>query len=218
MTRKIFWDDPYLTSLATTVVAVSGDEVQVAETIFFAFSGGQERDHGSIGGHEVIDARWDGSSLIYTLPTGHGLEAGDSVEMVIDAERRSRLRRLHMATEIVLELLTQDDPAMSKVGAHIGADRSRIDFRCEESLAPRLARIGEAANSMVAADLEVVSAFSDEATERRYWEIADFARVPCSGTHPERTGEIGPIVLRRRNPGKGKERVEVALADPVTSR
>ena len=216
MTRKVFWDDPYLTSLRTTLVDVADDEVQVAETILFAFSGGQERDHGSIGGQEVIDAHWDGPNLVYTLPTGHGLVAGYAVVVVIDSERRSRLRRLHMATEIVLELLTQDDPSLSKVGAHIGADRARIDFACDESLAPRLGRFEEAANSMISADLEITSAFSDEAAERRYWEIPDFARVPCSGTHPRRTGEIGLIRLRRANPGRGKERVEVTLADATT--
>lgn len=212
MTRKIFWDDPYRTSLATTVVAVSATDVTVAETIFFGFSGGQESDRGSIGGHEVVEARWNGSDLVYSLAPDHGLAPGDAVDVEIDAKRRSRLRRLHMATEMVLELFTQEDSSLVKVGAHIGADRARIDFLCDESLAPRLDRMEVAVNVMIGADLEIISAFSDESAERRFWEIADFARVPCSGTHPERTGEIGPVTLRRRNPGKGKERVEITLA------
>ena len=62
------------------------------------------------------------------------------------------------------------------------------------------------------ADLPIVSAFADEAAERRYWEIAGFARVPCGGTHPRRTGEIGEVVLKRRNVGRGIERIEVRLA------
>lgn len=212
MTRKVFWEDPYRTALATTVVAVAGADVTVAETIFFGFSGGQESDRGSIGGHEVVVARWDGGDLVYTLAPDHGLAPGDAVDMEIDGSRRAALRRLHMATEIVLELLTQEDPTLVKVGAHIGADRARIDFAADESLTPRLGRIAKAVNSMIADDLEVISAFSDELAERRFWEIEGFALVPCSGTHPERTGEIGPVTLRRRNPGKGKERVEIALA------
>lgn len=217
MTNRVFWDDPYRTSLATTVVAVSGIDVTVAESVFFAFSGGQESDRGWIGGHEVVEARWDGGDLVYSLAPDHGLAPGDAVDMEIDAERRSRLRRLHMATEIVLELLTQDDLSLVKVGAHIGSTKARIDFACDESLAPRLGHFEKAANSMITADLEITSAFSDEAAERRYWEIPDFARVPCSGTHPRRTGEVGLIRLRRANPGRGKERVEVTLADPVTA-
>ena len=43
----------------------------------------------------------------------------------------------------------------------------------------------------------------------RYWEIEGFARVPCGGTHLKRTGEVGNIALKRKNIGKGKERIEV---------
>jgi len=35
--------------------------------------------------------------------------------------------------------------------------------------------------------------------------------VPCGGTHVRRTGEIGPILLKRDNIGRGKERVEIRL-------
>ena len=65
---------------------------------------------------------------------------------------------------------------------------------------------------LVAADHAIISAFSDEANERRYWEIPDFSRVPCGGTHLRRTGEIGEIALKRKNIGKGKERIEVYVS------
>ena len=55
--------------------------------------------------------------------------------------------------------------------------------------------------------------FSDEANQGRYWEIEGFARVPCGGTHLKRTGEIGPVTLKRVNIGKGKERIEIRVAD-----
>lgn len=63
----------------------------------------------------------------------------------------------------------------------------------------------------VGRDLPVVSAFSDEATEQRYWEIEGLARVPCGGTHVRRSGEVGDVRLRRNNIGKGKERIEIVL-------
>ena len=49
MVKKIFWQDPYLTELNTTVHSVAGNQVTLNETIFYAFSGGQESDAGSIG-------------------------------------------------------------------------------------------------------------------------------------------------------------------------
>lgn len=48
MTHKTFWDDPYLTSLHTTITNVTGNDVSVAATIIYAFSGGQERDYGTL--------------------------------------------------------------------------------------------------------------------------------------------------------------------------
>lgn len=102
MLRKIFWDDPYLTSLATHIAGVDGDSVMPEETIFYAFSGGQESDFGTIGGHEVLSAQKIGADIHYTLPPAHGLLAGDPVTVLIDWDRRYRLMRLHFAAEIIL--------------------------------------------------------------------------------------------------------------------
>lgn len=55
--EKIFWSDPYLTKLATQVTSVEGDTITLEKTIFYALSGGQESDHGTIGSHPVLEAR-----------------------------------------------------------------------------------------------------------------------------------------------------------------
>lgn len=212
MTRKLFWQDPYLTRLETRIRGVDGRDVTLAETIFYAFSGGQESDAGSIGGHEVHAARKAGPEIIYTLDEGHGLRPGDAVTVLIDWERRYRLMRLHFAAELILELVYRSLEGVEKIGAHIAADKARIDFLWPESVAPQLPRLAAEAATIVAANREIVSAFSDEAWQQRYWEVPGFARVPCGGTHLRRTGEVGAIALKRRNVGKGKERIEVHVA------
>ncbi|HYF62110.1 MAG TPA: alanyl-tRNA editing protein, partial [Herpetosiphonaceae bacterium] len=206
MTRKRFWDDPYLTTLDTVVADVSGDDVTVAETILYAFSGGQESDAGTIGGRAVLAARKEGLDIVYTLDRADGLAPGDAVRQELDWPRRYALMRLHFAAELVLELATRQSPGIEKIGAHIAADKARIDFLWERSLAAALPDLADAANALIAADHPIASAFSDEAAQRRYWEIAGFARVPCGGTHLRRTGEVGPLALRRKNVGKHKER------------
>lgn len=211
MTRKVFWSDPYQVSLETAVKAVSGADITLSETIFFAFSGGQESDTGSIAGRTVLSARKNGLEIVYTLPEGHGLLAGDRVLVEIDWGRRYRLMRLHFAAELVLELFYRRLAGVNKVGAHIAPDKARIDFAWPESIAPLLAQIESAANAIISADLEIRTAFDDEANERRYWEIEGFSRVPCGGTHVRRTGEIGAIRLKRNNRGRGNERVEIYL-------
>ena len=39
MTQKLFWQNPYQTHLETHITRVDGNDVTVAETIFYAFSG-----------------------------------------------------------------------------------------------------------------------------------------------------------------------------------
>ena len=212
MTIKLFWQDPYLTQLKTRITRVDGTDVSVAETIFYAFSGGQESDHGAIGGHPVMQARKDGKEIIYTLEDGHGLKVGDPVTMTIDWERRYRLMRLHFAAELVLELAYQNLKGIEKIGAHIAQDKARVDFIWPQSIAPSFPLLEGEANRIVRENRAILSAYSDEENERRYWEVAGFARVPCGGTHLKRTGEVGTIKLKRDNIGKGKERILVTVS------
>ncbi len=212
MTRKVFWEDPYQTRLVTTITRARGAEVTVEATIFYAFAGGQERDTGTIGGLPVLDARKDGLEIFYTLGESHRLRPGDPVTILIDWERRYRLMRLHFAAEIVLELAYQNLRAIEKIGAHIAEDKARIDFAWSESIAGALPMLEAKANALVEADHPIISRFTDAANERRCWEIAGFAQVACGGTHLRRTGEVGRLTLKRKNIGRGKERVEIYAA------
>ncbi len=211
MTRKVFWEDPYQTTHRTLVASVDGVDITVQSTIYYAFSGGQESDQGTIGGYPVLSARKEGLELVYTLPESHGLSTGEPVQMDIDWNRRYRLMRLHFAAELVLELVYRSLGGAGKVGAHIAQEKARIDFAWPESLTPWLPALSAETHRIIEANLEIRSAFEDAPTERRYWEIDGFARVPCGGTHPRRTGEVGPIRLRRNNIGRAKERVEIYL-------
>lgn len=211
--EKVFWRDPYLTELEATVSEVRGDDVTLDRTVAFAFSGGQASDAGTIGGFEILDARTDGLEIVYTLPPGHGLAPGDPVTARIDWPTRYRLMRLHFAAELVLELVTQHFPAAEKLGANISPDRARIDFAWNGNISDAFPLLEPELSRLIAEDLGIESAFSDEATQQRYWRIEGFAQVPCGGTHPRRTGEVGAVRLRRSNPGAGKERIEITLAE-----
>jgi len=216
--EKVFWTDPYLTALDATVVRVDGATVTLDRTVFFPESGGQESDAGTIAGRPVLEARKQGHEILYTLPEDHGLQSDDPVRVEIDWDRRYRLMRLHFAAGIVLELVYATFPGIEKTGAHISADKARIDFALEESIAASLPDLQAKTEAIIAADHDITSTFSDEGDERRFWKIPDFAAVPCGGTHLKRTGEVGAIRLKRKNPGKGKERIEVVLASEPQER
>lgn len=212
MSSKVFWTDPYQSALSTRVASVAGADITLDATIFFAFSGGQESDYGSIAARPVLSAQKRGLEIVYTLADGHGLVVGQAVQVEIDWQRRYRLMRLHFAAELVLELFYKALPGVNKLGAHIAQDKARIDFAWPESLSSLLAQIESQANAIIAADLEIQTGFDEVANERRYWAIDGFSRVPCGGTHVRRTGEIGAITLKRNNRGRGNERVEIYLA------
>ena len=212
MTEKVFWQDPYRTALDACITGVDGNDVTVDRTIFYALSGGQESDRGTFGTVPVLTARRQDKEIVYTLADGHGLAPGDAVAMTIDWARRYRLMRLHFAAELVLELAYRKLDPITKIGAHIAEDKARIDFAWDRNIAAHFPDLEQEANAVVAADHAIVSAFSDEAAERRYWQIPGFARVPCGGTHLRRSGEVGTIALKRKNIGKGKERIEITVA------
>ena len=209
MTKKLFWKDPYLTVFETVVESVAGNSITLRETIFFAFSGGQESDTGTIGEYPVIEARKSGPGILYVLPEGHELKPGDKVRIEIDWDRRYRLMRLHFAAELILELVYRELDNVEKIGAHISPDKARIDFHWTENISPLFPKLISKAQFLIDQDLEIISAYSNEGSQQRYWEIPAFARVPCGGTHLKCTGEVGKIALKRKNIGKGKERIEV---------
>ena len=213
MTRKFFWQNPYQSELETVITSLNGNVITVSDTIFYAFAGGQESDRGTIGDVNVIQAEKEDTEIFYTLPENHDFQVGDSVLMTIDWKRRYQLMRLHFAAEIILELAYQNLEGIEKIGAHIAEDKSRIDFLWDESIKQAFPMLEEKAEEIILANYDIISDFSDKETERRFWQIEGFAKVACGGTHLRQTGEVGKVQLKRKNIGKGKERIEIYLVD-----
>jgi len=213
MTKKTFWADPYQTIIETRINSVNGQVITVEETIFFAFSGGQESDTGTIGGYQVIEARKVGQEIEYVLPENHKIKKDDKVKIQINWERRYNLMRLHFAAELILEIAYKKLKGSEKIGAHIAEDKARIDFKWPMSISALLPEIATEAESIIKKDQKIISNFSDEQNEKRYWAIEGVAKVPCGGTHLKNAGEVGSIRLKRKNIGKGKERIEIFLQE-----
>lgn len=211
--RKVFWDDPYQTILTTRVAAVNDNCLLFDETIAFSFSGGQESDKVMINQLAVLHSEIVDHQIYYTLPADHGLVVGDSITMAIDWLRRYRLMRLHFAAELVLELVIRI-LTVEKIGAHIGESKARIDFVSPQNISVVFAELLAQYSAIIDSDLPILTGFSDEATQRRFWQIAGFAKVPCGGTHVKSTKEVGMISLKRVNIGAGKERIDITLTSP----
>jgi len=211
--ERAFWSNPYLANLDAQVLSIEGRDVMISPTIFFAESGGQESDQGTINHIEVSQARIVDDQIIYRLAADPDFAVGDQVKVEIDWPRRYALMRLHFAAEIVLELFYKKFPALEKIGAHIGQSKARIDFFFEGNISQHFPEIEQSVEQLVAADLPIESRFTDVQRLRRCWYIEGFSQVPCGGTHLRRTKEVGRIRLKRNNIGAQKERVEIYLLD-----
>lgn len=208
--KKVFWENPYQQSLTTKVVSVTDNRVLLEETIVFSFSGGQESDKGFINGKPILDSFIEGTLIYYTLEEDHGLSPGDMVLVEIDWPRRYRLMRLHFAAELILELVTKK-LNLEKIGAHISETKARIDFVYDKNISSIFEGILAEYNDIIRQDKIIKTDFSDIDSQRRYWEIEGFSKVPCGGTHVKSTTEVGFVALKRKNIGNSKERIEISL-------
>jgi alanyl-tRNA synthetase len=86
-----------------------------------------------------------------------------------------------------------------------------VDFFWQGNISQTFGLLQVEIQKLLNRNLLIKSALSDPENEIRYWEIDNFARVPCGGTHIKRTGEVGELLLKRNNIGKGKERIEIYL-------
>jgi Ser-tRNA(Ala) deacylase AlaX len=208
--KKVFWENPYQTTLTTRVISVDGNKILLAETIAYSFAGGQESDKAFINDMPILNSKIENNLIYYTLPDDHGLQVGDTVTMTIDWQRRLRLMRLHFAAELILEIVTQNY-YFEKVGAHIAEHKARIDFKSDANISVHFPEILTRFNAIIDANLPIERGYSDIAHQRRYWKIEGFAQVPCGGTHVNTTAEVGHVTLKREKPGRGLERIEIKL-------
>jgi Ser-tRNA(Ala) deacylase AlaX len=229
MTHFLFWDDPYLTALDTTVLAVDGNQVILKDTIAYAEAGGQESDRAKINHLAILESILDPEKrfITYTLPEKHNLEPGTPVRMEIDWARRYRLMRLHFACELILVLMNRhfgkkkqgeelqpeeiDHVGIEKVGAHMAEDKARVDFQLSENIEVYFPMLQSAFKAIIDADLPIKTGYMHPEHRIRYWRIEGLATVPCGGTHVKTTSEIGNVHLRRKRANKGVERIYITL-------
>jgi misacylated tRNA(Ala) deacylase len=216
MTEFLFRDDSYLKSLDATVTEVTPEGgIVLDRTIFYAASGGQPGDVGSLSrgaDHVTIGAtvhpEGDKARIVHFPAEGQiPLAAGQQVTANIDWDRRYRLMRMHTA----LHLLSVVFP-FPVTGGSVGEDKGRLDFDMPEVPAD-IAALETQLNRMVAGNHAVTAGWiiDDEMAANanliktmkvkppmgqgrvRLIRIGDVDLQPCGGTHVRNTSEIGPL-------------------------
>lgn len=212
------------TSIAALVVngkeydtAAKNAEVEIflEQTPFYAESGGQVGDTGLIVSRKgeacVLDTKCMISGVIsHKAKIKEGmLSVGDSVEAVVDAERRLSIARHHTATHLLQYVLRQAlGDHVKQSGSLVTPDKLRFDFTHFMDIEDQeLNRIEELVNKKVlenssveiyklnlqqALDKGVLAFFGEKYGEKvRVLDIGGYSRELCGGIHIKATGEIG---------------------------
>ncbi len=213
--KKLFWDDPYATECTAKVTHIDGRTVKLDQSIFYAFSGGQASDEGTIGNIKVITAIKQGAKediidIEYELESDPLFKVGDVVEVKINEVRRQTLRRLHSAAHLVYYVVKEKLGELKVIGSNVSIEKARMDYEYPEPVTSLIADIEEKANNIIKENRPIVMKYDENKADLRWWTCGEW-KMPCGGTHCTSTGEIGPLKLKRANIGKGKERIEMLL-------
>ena len=235
-TECLFRDDSYLRSCEARVVAITEQGgVVLDRTVFYASSGGQPGDSGTL--TSADGAQVPIPTAVYTdaakseiahipAPGAPALKVGDAVTAAIDWDKRHARMRMHTA----LHLLSAALP-YAVTGGSVGESESRLDFDIPEAGLDKDA-ITARVNEMIASDAAVSSRWISDAEleanpglvktmsvkppmgtgQVRLIEIAGLDLQPCGGTHVRSTAEIGAVrVTQIEKKGKQNRRVRLAL-------
>ena len=202
----LYYEDPYIKEANAKVIKIEDNLVWLDKTIFYAEKGGQESDTGWINNIRVIDVR--SSDYAHVLERNPDFSVDDIVHLKLDWDRRYKIMRLHSALHLVYFVVKELIGDLKVIGSHVGPDKARIDYAFEGSIGKYLPEIQERVNEIIREDREII--VYEKEPSWRIWKMGDW-EDPCAGTHVRRTGEIGEVKLKRRNLGRGKERIEVYL-------
>jgi alanyl-tRNA synthetase len=218
--EKLFWNDPYQTECTATVTSIDGNTIKLDQSIFYAFSGGQESDTGTIAGISVIQATKEGDKeniidITYELKTKPTFSVGDTVKVKIDKEKRAQLRKLHSVAHVMYYFVIEKLGKLKIVGSNITSTKARMDFIYDKPINEILPEIETNLNTFLTENHAITSTQDENKPDLRWWKCEEWA-MPCGGTHVKSTKEIGVIKLKRKNIGAGKERIEVSIVQELT--
>lgn len=232
-------------TVETTVAAIiqNGERVEridsgeaqlvLVETPFYAESGGQIADAGTIqsdtGKVAVRDVQKapNGQNLHQVEVVEGTLAVGDTVTALVTRDLRKATIKNHTATHLLHKALKEVlGEHVNQAGSYVGPDRLRFDFSHFGQVTPEeLAEIERKVNEQIWQDIAVqIGEYSlDEAKQMgamalfgekygdvvRVVRVGDYSLELCGGCHVARTSEIGLFKIESESGiGAGTRRIE----------
>jgi misacylated tRNA(Ala) deacylase len=236
VTEELFSVEAYARTCEATVTAVTDGGVVLDRTVFYARSGGQPGDTGTLrwegGEGRVADTVKRGGMLMHVVDD-KAPAAGTAVVADIDWDRRHTLMRTHTALHALSAIVFRDYGA-KVTGGNMEPGAARMDFELE-SITPEFGReVEEKLNAELSADRPVkvtflarevaladpdlirtkVNLIPEAVDPIRVIEIEGLDKQADGGTHVRSTGEVGAVrVAKTENKGKAFKRMRIELVD-----
>jgi alanyl-tRNA synthetase len=210
---KLYEQNPYLNKFNAVIKNIEENCIELDRTAFYPGGGGQANDVGEINSVEVIEAKKMNDTIYHVVESILPFSVGIEVKCELDWERRYSIMKLHSAAHIMEYFLWNRLGNLERSGSYVDENKDRSDYFYEGRLPTEdLKKIEEKTNSFLLEAHDIIIMTEPEYPEIRIWKCSGI-EVKCAGTHVRNTKEIGRIKLKRRNPGKGKERIETTLQD-----
>jgi len=220
-------------------------EVVLDRTPFYAEGGGQIGDRGALrepgGGSDlfaVTDTQKPLGGLIVQRGTLRGrLKVGETVQAVVDADRRAHTMRNHTGTHLLHRALRNAVGERARqAGSLVTPDYLRFDFPLDRGLTTdETEAIEDEVRRIIREDRPVSIAFmrmaeaieggADAFFDEKYGETVRTIRVDgysfelCGGTHCRATGQVGGFLITgERSIGSGMRRIEAVTGAAADAR
>ncbi|MFE1243782.1 alanine--tRNA ligase [Fictibacillus sp. NPDC058756] len=217
-----------------------GDEAQVIldETPFYAESGGQIADQGTITGNNLqlrvkdVQKAPNGQNLHTVIIEQGVLENNMQVSVQVDRETRAKVVKNHTATHLLHQALKDVlGTHVNQAGSLVQEGRLRFDFTHFGSItAEELEKIEEIVNEKVWANIPVekmvkniaeakamgaMALFGEKYGETvRVVKVGDYSLELCGGCHVNNTAEIGLFkIVSESGIGAGTRRIEAVTGE-----
>jgi alanyl-tRNA synthetase len=221
-TERLYYRDSFLREFDAQVISCEKDgerwKIVLDRTAFYPTSGGQPYDTGKLGDVPVVEVADVEHKVVHyasaAIPVG-------PVHGVIDWPRRIEHMQQHTGQHLLsaafIELF-----GFQTVSFHLGREISTIDLDTPAVKAEHLEKAERRVNEVIFEDKPVVIRFgtAEELAEAgirkkveregilRAIEVEGFDRQPCGGTHLERTGQAGLLLIRKLERRRDQCRVE----------
>ena len=213
------------------VIGVFGNAVVLDETPFYAFSGGQLCDKGTINGIKVLDvSKMPNGQHLHVLEN-NTFKVGDVVEAKVDDKNRSLTRKNHSSAHLLQAALqTVLGNHVHQQGSQVGSEYCRFDFNNYQSLTDdEIIKIEDIVNKYIkdahkvntlvlpieeAKKLGAMALFGEK--YGKFVRVVDMevSKEFCAGTHVTNTNEIKQFALYSvESIGSGIFRATAATSD-----